>query len=333
MHPLRTSPGRETGNHAIASWASFLRLHFALLRHPRVGFLYARVIKNIMVTYFVPQFIPGRVRRVVRLDMELDRLVPFDPSSFPRYMEFTRFWIGSLGWIYGRFGHAALGEIRDFLTGLESLFFAANEVFSVCGSTLSRPGPKLSFDSLLIHLADRNRYCFPSLHVMIVCFTDHRVAQMLDRLNAHDEEAEHARIYHREQAKRIVESTVQTKQHSLCDIPSALFLLDSLDVGYGTSRNLDFLAGLFAGGSAEQARRIPAFLTSMYSELDQRTDSGKAAAQVLLDFLGSYQGRVKGLLANEKPLGMLPVTAGCTGSPTRRRAYEFASSGKGYEFT
>ena len=178
-------PGSKPPDHPITSAASIRRTYWLLIRDSRFRRLYLRLLGNIFRIYFAPQFFRPRGHRRIPLDMRLDALIPFDRTWFPCYLGFTRLWIGSVGWLHLRFGARALPEIAAFIEGLESLFLAAHKVFSRLDSTLaSRPGPLLDLDSLLIHLGDRNSFCFPSLHVMIARYTAIRTGAGLDRLRS-----------------------------------------------------------------------------------------------------------------------------------------------------
>lgn len=300
-------PGSKPPAHPITSAASLLRLHWLLLRRPRFGARYLRLIRTITRTYFLPQFGAGNRDRV-SVDLELDHAVPFDDTWLDCYLGFVRLWQGSLGWLHLRFGDRALPEMLAFLDGLETLFLEARKVFAVRDTTLaSRPGPRLGFMSLLIHLADRNSFCFPSLHVMIVRYNAMALAGAVSRLApAADHGPEIAFL--EERALRIVESIVHVKQHSVSDIPAGLFLLHALG-GTGAvpagEREGDarFLEALFLQEEhGQRGLQLRAFMRAVYDRLQRAREGGRGPHEALVDFLEHYGEESAALLGREDSL-------------------------------
>ncbi len=288
--------------------SNILWLFLALMKHPSLLLKILRVNKNIIAWYFLPQFIPGRVKRVVHLDMELDKIVPFDKSYFSCYLEFTPLWMGTLGWLYRNSGKLALSEMLLYLEGLESLFGSARKVFDACGSTIRRPGPAWNVHSLLVHLCDRNLFCLPSLHVMIVCFNFGRMTGIISRI--FPVETQHGEFLKmlENKALRIVEAIIKVKQHSLIDISAALFLSTATGTGLGRENDLKFLQSLFLE-LQEDGPRLRAFLTSGYNRFSDAWNESGDPIIILLDFLYGYPQEIQLLLAaiqNPQPNG-----AGC----------------------
>lgn len=293
-------PGSRPPDHPITAPASLARLHWALIRHPRFGARYLRLLGTIIRTYFLPQY-GARERARVELDFDLDHAVPFDPTWLDCYLGFVRLWQGSLGWLHLRFGARAEPEMIAFVDGLETLFREARRVFERRDSTLtSRPGPRPAFASLLIHLADRNSFCFPSLHVMIVRFNSLALAGAVARLApGGDHSAELAFV--EERALRIAESIVHVKQHSVSDIPAGLFLLHALggegSVPEGDSaRDLRFMEALFRQADhGENGARLRAFMAGLYARLQRARGAGLGPHQALLEFLERYKEEIREL--------------------------------------
>jgi hypothetical protein len=255
-----------------------------------------------MRSYIFPQFSAHRRVRVA-LDMELDATVPFDETWLECYMGFVRLWQGSLGWLHLRFGDRALPEMEGFIAGLESLFLEAARVFTLRDSTLSgRPGPRLRLDSLLIHALDRNSFCFPSLHVMIVRYNHLRLSAAVARLCDGQEACTSELAFLEERALRIVESIVHVKQHSVSDIPAALFLLHALGGRDGMpaadrENDLRFLDALFRQeGHGRHGPRMRGFMRALYGRLHETGVHGTDAHKALADFLGRYEEEVTALL-------------------------------------
>jgi hypothetical protein len=307
-------PGVPETPPPLASGAALRRFHWLILAHPRFGRRCLRLFATTLRSYILPQFSAHRRVRVA-LDTELDAAVPFDASWLGCYLGFVRLWQGSLGWLHLRFGDRALPEMEGFLEGLESLFLEAAKVFALRDSTLAgRPGPRLKAGSLLIHAFDRNAYCFPSLHVMIVRYTHLRLTAAVARLCDGEGACPAELAYLEERAMRIVESIIHVKQHSVSDIPAALFLLHSLG-GKGGMPEADresdirFLDALFRQeGHGREGARLRGFMRGLYerlhaARLSQGSDGtaspggvGRAAHEALADFLGKYEEEVAALM-------------------------------------
>lgn len=288
----------------MVSTASLLRLIRVLCTHPGLGLLFLRVLWTTWTRFFLPQYGPWRSARSRKVTMELDSLFRFDAAWYPCYMGFTRLWMGSLGWLHRRFGRRAVPEIRAFLVGLESLFVEAHKVYARCQSTASGTGPhsigspgRPKGTPLAIRLFDPNLHCFPSTHVMIVGYNAWRMAAILQRLRGSEEDFRAEADFVLEQARRVVESIVHVKQHSLGDIAPALLLLEAL--GYGATRegNLEFLDGLFPHLPDAERATVRAFLKAAYERLEDRREAGEAVVPLLLAFLENYDQEVEALLA------------------------------------
>jgi hypothetical protein len=308
-------PGIKPPSHPITSPASLARLYRLLFTQSRFRRIYLSLARSIYAIYFLPQFRQGRGHVKVALDMELDGLIPFDPTWLPCYLGFVRLWTGSLGWLHRRFGDRALPEMEDFAAGLETLFREAGKIFSRLDSTVAgRPGPRLSMDSLAVHLGDRNSFCFPSLHVMIVRFNARRMAAALDRLKGPGEDFSAEKAFLEERSARIVESIIHVKQHSLSDIPAGLFLLHAIETSAGAQGrmvpegeegaddkvmedDLRFMESLFPGAEHNAyGARVRRFMADLYLRLHRDKADGRDAHGILLGFLGDYRNRVENLL-------------------------------------
>jgi hypothetical protein len=293
----------------LASSASLRRFHWLLIARPRFGLRCLRLFATILRTYIFPQF-TAFLRKRIPLDTELDAVVPFDETWLSCYLGFVRLWQSSLGWLHLRFGDRALPEMEGFIAGLETLFLEAAKVFVLQDSTLAgRPGPRLRPGSLLIHAFDRNAYCFPSLHVMIVRYNHLRVAAAVARLCDEDGACSAELAFLQERALRIVESIIHVKQHSVSDIPAALFLLHALGGEDGmpqADREADsrFLESLFLqAGHEKHGSRLRSFMLALYDRLHGARAEGRGAHAALVDFLGRYEEEVAALLRTTRPPG------------------------------
>jgi hypothetical protein len=288
--------------HPVISTASVRRFHWLILARPRFGRRCLRLFATMLRSYVFPQFTAHRRTRVA-LDMELDAAVPFDEPWLSCYLGFVRLWQGSLGWLHLRFGDRALPEMEGFVEGLESLFLEASKVFALRDSTLAgRPGPRLQPGSLLIHALDRNSFCFPSLHVMIVRYNHLRLAAAVARLCEGAGVCSAELAFLEERALRIVESIIHVKQHSVSDIPAALFLLHALGGKDGMpdadrESDLRFLEALFRQeGHGRHGPRLRGFMRALYMRLHEASPGGRGAHEAMAGFLERYEEEVASLL-------------------------------------
>lgn len=283
--------------HPILDWRSQARLLGLFLLRPGIGFRFLRVLWTTWFRFFVPQYGPWRTGTIRKVAMGLDAHFTFDASWYPTYMGFTRLWMGSLGWLHRRYGRRAVPEIRAFLAGLESLFVEAHKVYSRCQSTMSQAPGRPAGTPLAIRLFDPNLHCFPSTHVMIVGYNAWNLAAILDRLREPGEDfgAEKELLWDR--ARRVVESIIHVKQHSLGDIAPALMLLGSLGHGPRRAGVLEFLDGLFPHLPDDHGASVRAFLRAAYERLEDRREAGEQAVPLLVAFLEDYEREVEALMA------------------------------------
>jgi hypothetical protein len=288
----------------MVSARSRARLAFALLRHPRLAVGFLRVLRTTWTRFFLPQYGPWRSGRVRRVAIGLDAGFRFDAAWYPTYMGFTALWMGSLGWLYGRFGRRAAADIHAFLSGLESLFVEAHKVYARCQSTVSAPGADGSHPAmparpagtpLAIRLFDPNLHCFPSTHVMIVGYNAFKLAETLDRFRGPGEDFAAEKAFLLDEARRVVESIVHVKQHSLGDIAPALTLLGALGFGPRREGMLEFIDGLFPHLPSAQGEAVRAFLRAAYERLEDRREAGEEAVSLLVSFLEDYEREVASL--------------------------------------
>jgi hypothetical protein len=319
-------------DHAITSTASLLRLAWILCTHPTVGLLFLRVLWTTWTRFFLPQYRPWRTGRTRQVAMKLDALFHYDPAWYPCYMGFTRLWMGSLGWLHGRFGRRSVPDIVAFLVGLESLFLEAHKVYARCQSTMSQAPARPAGTPLAIRLFDPNLHCFPSTHVMIVAFNAYRMADILERLKEPHEDYSAESAFLLDQARRVVESIVHVKQHSLADIAPAFLLLDSLGFGPAREGVEEFLDGLFPHLPEEHAASVRVFLKAAHERLDEERCKGKPLVAVLVAFLDDYEREMEALLSaaateDSKEVAPISIIAEAVSSLETTAASDSAESG------
>jgi hypothetical protein len=132
---------------------------------------------------------------------------------------------------------------------------------------------------------------------MIVAYNAYRMAEILERLKAPHEDYSAESDFLLDQARRVVESIVHVKQHSLADIAPAFLLLDSLGFRPRRGSVPEFLEGLFPHLPEDRAATVRAFLKAAHDRLEQERAKGKPLIAVLVSFLDEYEREMEFLLA------------------------------------
>jgi len=256
------------------------------------------------VHFFAPQFQtllrPG-LRPVVSLSHPLDGEIPFRPRLIATYLGYIGFYLKTLRCLYERFGRAVLPDIRRSLDEVCLLYREAGEIYRRCQSTTTNrpPLPRRPL-FVLIYLFDPHLHCIPSLHILLVGYNQHFTSRTLRRLGARGpadlailEEVD-------EEARRITETVLLVRQHSVLDIGPSLFLLSSLFPGYGRIEVERLLSGLFTGWDIEEGvkKRLRELLLGSYAELSEEKTGHR---ETLLRFLARFAPGDHRLLQQQSP--------------------------------
>ena len=100
------------------------------------------LLGTIVTTFFIPQFqacLRIKRRKIVNVDHELDKLIPFSADYMKVYMGFSPLWIKSVYFLYLEFGKRALPLIATFINNIGQLYRSGFDVSNRCQSTTTRP--------------------------------------------------------------------------------------------------------------------------------------------------------------------------------------------------
>ena len=183
----------------------------------------ASIFKNFFFSQYRAAFLPGLVP-VSPVDHPLDKKIPFLPGKVNTYLDFTAFWIRTIGFLLGNCGRTALEPVRNFMETMGSLYAFAAEVYRKNLSTTERPFYISHPKFLLIHTVDPHLMCIPSLHVMIVICTYTLFADIILKLGAAKKFAFQAEELRRG-AMAITEAVLYIKQHSVNCISAAMYAM------------------------------------------------------------------------------------------------------------
>lgn len=250
-------------------------------------------IGTIATTFFLPQF-QGRFgikkRKVVNVDHELDKLIPFSADYIRIYMGFIPLWIKSIYFIYREFGQRSLPLIKKYIKTIAQLYRSGFDVSDSCQSTTTRPGSGRNIPLKLIHWADPHLHCVPSLHVMIVCFNHLRIGAIIRELAGKTDDYETELEYLGNQAVLITNSILFMKQHSINCIPAGLFALSAECSEFNNEYALNLIKELtkLNKDSINGIEEISTYISGLYTDFQNLSESG-SNRQVLIDFLLQYE--------------------------------------------
>ena len=251
------------------------------------------VIGTIATTFFLPQF-QGRLRikkrKIVNVDHELDKLIPFSADYMKIYMGFIPLWIKSIYFIYLEFGNISLPFVAEYINNIGQLYKSGFDVSDRCQSTTTRPGSGRNIPLKMMHWADPHLHCVPSLHVMIVCFNHLRIGTIIMELAGGTDGYEAELEYLGNQAILITNSILFMKQHSINCIPAGLFALSAECSEFNDEYALNLIEELrkLNKDSIDRIEEISTYISGLYTDFQNLSESG-SNRQVLIDFLLKYE--------------------------------------------
>ena len=138
-------------------------------------------------------------------------------------------------------------------------------------TTTQRPDYKTDAAFKMIHAFDPHLLCVPSLHVAIVILSSVYYADVFKNDDFTEEERKTYTAELREGARRIIESVLYVKQHSVNCIPAAMYMmLYVLKNRFTISAGIDIINSLFADDetlSDPDKKKISAHIHFMFERL------------------------------------------------------------------
>ena len=251
-----------------------------------------KLLHTIWAYFFIPQIMTKyhiKPRRVVRVDHELDKKIPFHPHHVAIYLSFTHLWIKSIAFLYREVGKASLPYIAEFFKRISSLYKESAKVYLQVQSTTNRPRYLGSIYFKVIHLLDPHLHCIPSLHVCIVGLTYSRISALIREL------AEDPSFYQQEidylwaRTVLITDSILFIKQHSVNCVSAGLFTLCSANYDFSEAHAHKVIDALFTGegNTLEAGDELRTYIRKLYMQFMEENKT-KPSSQVLVDFLKNY---------------------------------------------
>ena len=241
---------KEPALRPIDSYGAFLPYLIIPFRLKSAKVLF-RFLRTVVRDFFWLQFsVKWRFKTIPVLDVShpLDELIPFTPDKVKIYLNFTNFWIRPMTLLFRRLGvKKALPYCIEYLSLIETAYANAAKVYRFCMTTTKRPDYKTDAAFKMIHAFDPHLLCVPSLHVAIVILSSVYYADVFKNDDFTEEERKTYTAELREGARRIIESVLYVKQHSVNCIPAAMYMmLYVLKNRFTISAGIDIINSLFA---------------------------------------------------------------------------------------
>lgn len=258
----------------IDSYGAFLPYLIIPFRLKSAKVLF-RFLRTVVRDFFWLQFsVKWRFKTIPVLDVShpLDELIPFTPDKVRIYLNFTNFWIRPMTLLFRRLGvKKALPYCIEYLSLIETAYANAAKVYRFCMTTTKRPDYKTDAAFKMIHAFDPHLLCVPSLHVAIVILSSVYYADVFKNDDFTEEERKTYTAELREGARRIIESVLYVKQHSVNCIPAAMYMmLYVLKNRFTISTGIDIINSLFADDetlSDSDKKKISAHIHFMFERL------------------------------------------------------------------
>ena len=265
---------KETALRPIDSYGAFLPYLIIPFRLKSAKVLF-RFLRTVVRDFFWLQFsVKWRFKTIPVLDVShpLDESIPFTPCKVKIYLNFTNFWIRPMTFLFRRLGvKKALPFCIEYLSLIETAYANAAKVYRFCMTTTQRPDYKTDAAFKMIHAFDPHLLCVPSLHVAIVILSSVYYADVFKNDDFTEEERKTYTAELREGARRIIESVLYVKQHSVNCIPAAMYMmLYVLKNRFTISTGIDIINSLFADDetlSDSDKKKISAHIHFMFERL------------------------------------------------------------------
>ena len=265
---------KEPALRPIDSYGAFLPYLIIPFRLKSAKVLF-RFLRTVVRDFFWLQFsVKWRFKTIPVLDVShpLDELIPFTPDKVKIYLNFTNFWIRPMTFLFRRLGvKKALPFCIEYLSLIETAYANAAKVYRFCMTTTKRPDYKADAAFKMIHAFDPHLLCVPSLHVAIVILSSVYYADVFKNDDFTEEERKTYTAELREGARRIIESVLYVKQHSVNCIPAAMYMmLYVLKNRFTINEGIDIINSLFADDetlSDSDKKKISAHIHFMFERL------------------------------------------------------------------
>lgn len=248
--------------------------------------------------FFIDQFLYRHALRsgspkapeLRNIEHPLDARVPVRYEAIDTYLGFVQMWISALSYIRYREGRRFNAAIIDFITGLERCYVDAALVYGQCLSTTRRPERAPNRRLAFVYAVDPHLFCVPSLHVLVVCYTYRKLADILSASGLSATYAVELAAL-RDRAIAITESILYVRQHSVNCIPTALAMLSVIVPSYEQPEALEFLKTLFVSDASivpKDRSDMVGYMAALLEDLNAAGPGQDERYGAIVQFLRSY---------------------------------------------
>jgi hypothetical protein len=248
------------------------------------------VLKRFFMDQHWAKLFPGDVP-VRNIEHRLDASIPVRYETVGVYLKFIKLWISALSYFRRHIGRAFDADVADFLRGLSRCYIDASAVYGRCRTTTRRPSGPPNKRLAFVYSVDPHLFCIPSLHVLVVCYTYRRLDELLSARGLRGEFSVELDAL-RERARRITESILYVRQHSVNCIPTALAMISLIVETYDEAEAKSFLSTLFVDDDrvAEPDKAaITEYMVSLYHRLAKAGDAPETRYAAIADFILGYE--------------------------------------------
>jgi len=273
------------------TFGCFVRTAWSILTSPLAGSS-LRFVGVFFRTYLLRQY---GVLRPMDAALSVDRAIPFRKQDLATYWGIFLYPFAVVRFLRRTFGIGTDAEIRAEFERTSRIYKGASRVFDETQTTFLCRRQATGAGAALLHLFDRNRNCYPSLHAAVIGKAYTVAARFIARS---DDTARYEPV--REELfrnlVRIMESCYTVKQHSIRDLAAGFALLTVHEPDFSEAVAERVFDVLFADGSLpeETVREVRLAARAEYVDILARWRSGRYPdiAAVLIGKVGEMKTRL-----------------------------------------
>lgn len=273
---------------------TFWRLFSISQNRKELPFLAKSVISNFFTIQQKQKFKITRIP-VVNVEHRLDKNIPFVPSKIKIYLDFIWFTARTMDMLFSKLEkEKAASTLAEFEKFMANLYQQAGSIYSKTLSTTDRPKYFATPRFLIIHIFDPHLLCVPSLHVAIAAGTWAFARKILNSTEINKVEIQEIldEIYFG--ARKISESVLYVKQHSINCVAAALYFLAATnEKDFFSEKDAEnFIESLFQDAAdifPSDVQEIHEYMKKMLKGLVKENKKSEEWQQPVLNWLHSYK--------------------------------------------
>lgn len=253
-----------------------------------------KLLSHIFTDYFSKQF---KRTPAIYIDTFIDEEILPKPEAMATYFGFIPFLIGSLGFLKKEFEERADKDVDNLIISLADFYSDVGFIFGNAPTTFANRKTK-GLGLTLLHLFDRPRNYFPSLHVILVSYAYYKVCQIIDKYSDDPRGSAIIKEHLFQRVSGIVEACILTKQHSIRDIAGGLAFVSNKEKKFGVEVAPRIIHAMFLENSFGMADnvigRVKLEIEKLYfdivSYMERGNDGNYNYNQSFVDYIRNIKG-------------------------------------------